>query len=136
MEAHFLEHISVKMEIGIFTEITSTETGLECEGVGDAELFPPNNTTCTLLLPLNRERAISIAKDLSLLLEYVGEDSFFVFGISLNTITVHEDVFLPRVPMQIAEKYYLSFLIHLADEHFEMEYYRVRISLGVHPHSV
>jgi hypothetical protein len=106
------------MEIGVFAEIASTETGLKSEGVGDAELLPPNNTTCTLLLPLNRECAISIAKDLGLLLENVGEDSFFVFGIALNTIAVHEDVFLPRVAMQIAEKYYVSFLIHLADEHF------------------
>ena len=115
VEAHFLEHISVKMEIGIFTEITSTETGLECEGVGDSKLFPPNNTTCTLLLPLNREGAVGIAEDLGLLLEDIGEDPLFVFGISLHTVAVHEDVFLPRVAVQIAEKNHVSLLVHLAD---------------------
>lgn len=95
------------MEIGVFTKITPTKGRFNCKRILYSEFFPPDHSSRALFGPLHAEGAVNVTEDLSLLFQHVGEDSLSVPGVIFGAVTIHEDVLLSRVAVEIAEEDYV-----------------------------
>jgi hypothetical protein len=85
---------------------------------------------------LDTEGTITVTEYLSLLLEHVWEDSLLVPSVIFDAVAIHEDIFLPRVAMEITKCYNVPLLLKLDQKPLEMEDDGMCVLLRVHPTSV
>lgn len=85
----FLQHVGVEVEVGVFAEVAPAEGSLQGVTVLDAEFSPDDDPRCRLFRLLDGEGTIVEVECICLLLEDVGENSFFVFVVLWYGVSIY-----------------------------------------------
>lgn len=102
----------------------------------DANLFPANDSACALFCLLDAESTVTIAEDLCLFFKHVRKDSFSVSSISFYTVSVHENIFLSGMTMEITKHNDMALIFKILEKPFQMKNDRVCVLLWVNPTSI
>ena len=105
------QHTGVEVQVRVLTEVRPAEARLDRVRVLDCELLPAYDTARALLRSLNAECTVHIAENFSLLFQHVGKDALAMPRIALLRVSIHKNVLLARVPVQIKEARYVPLLL-------------------------
>lgn len=134
--AYFLQQIQIKMVVGEFALVRSTEASLERKSVRDVHFLPHDNTSCRFLRLLHRKGTIGKVEYITVLVHQAREDALFQTIVDATTVTVHEDVLLARMAMQVAYEEDISVFLQLLNHALHMVHCRVKLSRRINPASV
>ena len=101
--ADLLKQIKVEVIVSKFALIGPTEACLESEGVGDIELLPADDASCRLFGFLYDKGTVSEVEYIAVLVHEAGEDALLQPVIDSPRISIHEDILLTGVTMQITD---------------------------------
>jgi len=108
------------MVISELALISTTEGCLQRKGIRNAELFPDCDTGGRFLSFLDNEWAITKVENVAILIHERREDPLFESVIDSAWVSIHKDVFLPRVTMQITDQEYVTVLLEFFNHIFHV----------------
>ena len=103
------------MIIGVFPLVRSAKTGLQRKRIRDIKLFPHYDSSCGLFGFLDSEGTVWEIEDVTVLVHEAREDALFQTIVQTARVTVHENVLLARMTVQVANKEYVTILLQLLD---------------------
>jgi hypothetical protein len=127
--------IDLKVLISLCSFVSPTETSLHSKHVRYLQLAPHSNSGCLLFRHTVGEPTVFKAEKVAKFREQEGKKSSWVGSIR-ETVTVHEDILVSTMPVQITIKYDFSFLTELSHKPFHCWVFRVKSFRGVFPTTI
>jgi hypothetical protein len=108
-----LKKVRTEMVVRVLALVSPTEGSLQSEAIGDAELLPDDNTCCAFFRFLHSKVAISEIENVAVLVEETWEDLFLEPIVNFARVTIHKDVLLAGVAVDITRKEHITVLLEL-----------------------
>ena len=121
------------MTVFVDSASRSTERAFKCKAVDQIELSPHDNPGSRFSSFLNYEVAVLEAEMLSVLAKYVREQTFLQAISLLVRATIHEDVLLPGVAVEVAKEEDISRLKSFSHHELHSEVFRVHLRRWSNP---
>ena len=122
---HPLKKLLVEMVVRKLSLIRTAEAGFKRESVYDAHLSPDGHALGALLSLLNQKATVRKVEYITIFVHEARKDALLEPVVDTACISIHKDVFLPGVPVQVTNEKDVPIFLQLANQGLEVPNRRV-----------